>query len=86
MSIEYFKVFVPLGFNQFNEKEKEKNALTHTVLYSINLMQQQMYRQSYEFERECINQMAKTALTKFVRVLEEPQDEHQRYSVELSVG
>ncbi len=56
---------MPLGFNQFNEKEKDKNALTHTVLYNVNLMEQYMHRMSYEFERECINQMAKSNLRKY---------------------
>ena len=58
LSIEFLEEYVGLGFADINPKEKEINSLTQTVFYSSELMSQQAHRQSYEFEKECINQLA----------------------------
>jgi hypothetical protein len=79
LSLEYFRTFAALGkysyyfqfftnnlgFNDINPKEKEVNSLTQAVFYSVELMSRQAWRMEYEFQKECINQMAKSTLTKY---------------------
>ena len=43
--------------------EKEVNSLTRTAFYSAEMMQRQSWRQEYEFEKECINQMARSTVS-----------------------
>ncbi len=62
MSIAFFNEFVGLGLSPFVPAEKEVNALTQTAWYSVEMMSRQSWRQEYEFEKECINQMARTTL------------------------
>lgn len=49
------------GFSDINpsRKESEINSLTDTVLYLTELMSKQTWRMEFEFERECINEMAR---------------------------
>ena len=64
LSPRFFSDFAGLGFSEINPKEKEINSLTQTVFYSSELMSRQAWRMEYEFEKECVNQMAKsTCLT-----------------------
>ena len=62
MSVEWLREYVGLGFPEVNPKEKDINSLTQTVFYSAGLMASQSYRMEHEFEKECINQMARSAL------------------------
>jgi len=50
------------------------------------MMKRQSWRQSFEFEKECINQMARSTLTKYMRVFQEDQDMDQKYRIELKIG
>ena len=66
-SLQYLSDFIGLGFAEINPKEKEINSLTQTVFYTCDLMRQQANRQSFEFEKECINQMARSNYRKYIR-------------------
>ena len=54
MSVEYFTEYAGLGLSPFVPAEKEINSLTQTVFYQAEMMSRQAWRQSYEFEKECI--------------------------------
>jgi hypothetical protein len=86
MSIEYLEAFVGLGFAEINPKEKEINSLTQTVFYSAELMGMQANKQSYDFEKECINQMARSQLRKYCRKFEGGQSASQKYKVSMKIG
>eukprot|EP00978_Attheya_sp_CCMP212_P000106 scaffold206_cov54-Attheya_sp.AAC.3 len=86
MSIDYLRNYVPLGFSDINPKEKEINSLTQTVFYTTELMRSQSYRQEYEFEKECINQMARSNLRKYLNKVDERQDDQKKYNVSLKIG
>ena len=87
MSVEWLAEFVGLGFAEINPKEKEINSLTQTVFYAADLMRMQAYRQEYEFEKECINQMARSNLRKYGGRFDGGQDMGQQYRVHvLKVG
>ena len=62
MSVAFFNELVGLGLSPFVPQEKDINSLTQTVFYSSEMMSRQSYRQEFEFEKECINQMARTTL------------------------
>jgi hypothetical protein len=62
-----------LGFSDINPKEKDINSLTQTVFYNIDMIRGQSYRQDYEFEKECINQMARSNIRRF-GIFEEQQN------------
>jgi len=59
MTIPYLTDYMGLGFAEINPREKDINSLTQTVFYSTDLMRGQAYRMEHEFEKECINQMAR---------------------------
>jgi hypothetical protein len=86
MSIQYLENFVGLGFSDINPKEKDINSLTQTSFYLVDMMSRQQNRMEYEFEKECINQMARSTLRKYSRVLEGGQDLDQKYKVSLKIG
>ena len=86
MSAEFFQMFAGLGFTEINPKEKEINSLTRTVFYSSEMMKRQAWRQEYEFEKECINQMAKSTLTKYLNTFEGSQDMEQKCRMEVRIG
>ena len=86
LSIEFLQQFIGLGFAEINPKEKDVNSLTQTVLYSTELMGMQSYRMDYEFEKECINQMARSTLRKYERRLEGDVTLKQKYRVSLKIG
>lgn len=86
LTIDFFTKFIGLGFAEINPKEKEINALTQTVFYLYDLMRSQAHRQSYEFEKECINQMARSNNHSYMRRLEGGQDAGQSYKVSIPIG
>lgn len=67
MSVQWLSEFAGLGFAEVNPKEKEINSLTQTVFYSTGLMRGQAFRMEHEFEKECINQMARSTLRPYER-------------------
>ena len=75
LSQTFLQTFVSMGFNEVNPREKEQNALTQCVFYTTELMNRIMFRQDFEFERECINQMAKSNMTKYQRSVDGVLDE-----------
>ena len=82
----YLQKFVGLGFAEINPKEKEINSLTQTVFYSYDLMRTQAHRQSYEFEKECINQMARSNIRAYARRFDDDIDRHQKYKISIRIG
>jgi hypothetical protein len=50
------------GFTDVNPKEKDVNSMTQTVFYSTEMMARQQHRMEYQFEKECINEMARSTL------------------------
>ena len=59
MSAGYFAQFAGHGLSDIVPAEKEINSLTQTAFYSTEMMGRQAWRMEYEFEKECINQMAR---------------------------
>ena len=49
-------------------------------------MRHQGYRQEYEFEKECINQMARTNVRKFEAMFSGDQSASQKYEVKIAIG
>lgn len=86
MTTFWFEEFIALGFGEINPKEKEINSLTQTVFYTTEMMQNLANRQSYEFEKECINQMARSTLRKCQRRVDGEKDANQEYTVSLKIG
>jgi hypothetical protein len=66
MSPDFFRDYIGLGFSDINPKEKDINSLTQTVFYTTELMRQQAHRQEFEFEKECINQMARSSIRRYM--------------------
>ena len=77
--------YCALGFTQIGVKEdgtlreKDVNALTRTAFYSCELMSRQAWRIEHEFEKECLNQMARSTLREHVRTFDGSQDLKQKY-------
>ena len=65
MTSEFFCDNAGLGFTDYNPKEKDINSMTQTVFYDTEFMRRQQFRMEYEFEKECLNQMARTCLSKY---------------------
>jgi hypothetical protein len=86
MSVEWHGEFVGLGFPSINPKEKDVTSLTQTVFYTADLMRMQAYRMEYEFEKECINQMARTTLRRYSARFDGGQNMEQRYTVHILIG
>jgi hypothetical protein len=86
LSPHFMSDFIGLGFAEINPKEKEINTLTQTVFYTTDLMRQQANRQSFEFEKECINQMARSNYRKYMRRVETPTSSTQKYKIHLKIG
>jgi hypothetical protein len=70
MSPEFLENFAALGFQDINPKEKEINSLSQSVWYLAEFMSQNTYKMECapvgggggEFEKECINEMARATL------------------------
>ena len=86
MSVEWLREFVGLGFQEVNPREKEVNSLTQTVFYSTELMASQSYRMEHEFEKECINQMARSALRHYSATFDGGTDAGASYRACILIG
>ena len=86
MTVDFMTKFIGLGFAEINPKEKEINSLTQTVFYLYDLMRAQASRQSYEFEKECINQMARSCNRPYIRRFDGGQKADLKYKVCIPVG
>jgi len=86
MTVDFLTKFIGLGFAEINPKEKEINSLTQTVFYQFDLMRAQRNRQSYEFEKECINQMARSNTQPYMHCFDGGQDDKQTYKVSIAIG
>jgi hypothetical protein len=56
------------------------------VFYLTDLMRHQGYRQEYEFEKECINQMARSNIRKFEAMFQERQNALEKYETSIKIG
>ena len=72
--------------SEINPKEKEINSLTQTAFYSIELMARQAWRMEYEFEKECISQMARSTLREHQGAFAGDQASSQKYTVAIKIG
>jgi len=86
MSIPFLTEFMGLGFSDINPKEKDVNSLTQTVFYSADLMRGQAYRMEHEFEKECINQMARSTQRAYLNRFDGGQSASQKYTVSIKIG
>lgn len=86
MSVDFHQEFVGLGFSEINTREKDINSLTQTVFYSTELMGMQHYRMEAEFEKECINQMARSTLRKYESRIGGEHDMKQKYRISVKIG
>jgi hypothetical protein len=86
MSVSFFTRFVGLGLSPFVPTEKEVNSLTQTAWYSVEMMSRQSWRQEYEFEKECINQMARSTLRPHESTFGSSQDLAQKYTIAIAIG
>jgi hypothetical protein len=87
MSPEYFTEFAGLGFSQINLKEKDVNALTRTAFYDAELMSRAAWRQEHEFEKECLNQIARSNLREHLTAFcGGDVDLRQGYTVSARIG
>jgi len=86
MSVDFFQKFAGLGFADINPKEKDVNSLTQTTFYLVSLMRSQAWRMEYEFEKECINQMAKSTLSRYLGTFSDEVNLKQKYKISCSIG
>lgn len=74
------------GFQEINPKEKEINSLTQTSFYLTEMMSRQAHRMEFEFEKECINEMARSTLRKHLSTFTGSQDMAQSYRISVKIG
>jgi hypothetical protein len=86
MGVEWFDEYIGLGLSDINPKEKDINCLTQTVFYSQDLMRQQQFRQEYEFEKECVNEMARANCRRFGSMFNGRHIATRSYKAELQIG
>ena len=86
MTTEFFNDNVGLGFTDYNPKEKDINSMTQTVFYDTDFMRRQQFRMEYEFEKECLNQMARTSLSKHGQKVDGAFDSDNKYKVCVKIG
>eukprot|EP00961_Rhodomonas_salina_P131543 1770446-Rhodomonas_salina.2 len=86
MGIPFLTDYIALGFAEINPREKEVNSLTQTVFYTTELMRGQAFRMEHEFEKECINQMARSTTRKYLARLEGGQSMGMGYRVSVKIG
>jgi len=86
MSIGFFSDFIGLGFTDFNKKEKDVNAMTQTVFYDTEFMRRQQFKLENEFEKECLNQMARTNLSKYSQTIDGDLESSNKYKVSVKIG
>jgi hypothetical protein len=56
------------------------------VFYSSALMTKQAGRMEHQFEKECINQMARSTLRTYLGAVNTKQDMGQRYRISIQIG
>lgn len=86
MGVEWFGEYIGLGLSDINPKEKDINCLTQTVFYSQDLMRSQQFRQEYEFEKECVNEMARANSRRFNSMFNGRHIATRQYRAEVSIG
>jgi len=86
LSVDFFQEFCGLGLSDRNLAEPDVNALTRTVFYSTKLMARQAYKMESDFEKECINQLARTTLRRYNSALQGRVDLDQTCRVCIRVG
>eukprot|EP00980_Cylindrotheca_fusiformis_P003810 scaffold839_cov138-Cylindrotheca_fusiformis.AAC.5 len=86
LSCDFMSDFIGLGFAEINPQEKEINSLTQTVFYTVDLARTQANRQSFEFEKECINQMARSNYRRYYRRVDCALGIGQKYKVNIKIG
>eukprot|EP00536_Pseudo-nitzschia_multiseries_P000059 jgi/Psemu1/321429/estExt_fgenesh1_pg.C_20043 len=86
MTVDFFSSNAGLGFTDYNPKEKEINSMTQTVFYDTAFMRRQQFRMEYEFEKECLNQMARTSLSKYGQKVEGDVECSNKYKVYVKIG
>ena len=59
--------------------------MTQTVFYNIEMIRGMAYRQDYEFEKECINQMARSNVRRF-NIFDDGQNHNCKYEAIISIG
>ena len=86
MSTGFFADSIGLGFTDYNPKEKDVNSMTQTVFYSAEFMRRQQFRLENEFEKECLNQMARTNLSKYANTVDGALEASNKYRVCVKIG
>jgi hypothetical protein len=86
LTANYLQRYVGLGFGEVNPKEKTINSLTQTAFYETELMSMQANRQSFEFEKECINQMARSTIRNYRRRLDGDMNAKPKYKMIIPIG
>lgn len=86
MSVEFHSSYVALGFAEINPREKDINSLTQSVFYNASFMGERSNRMEYEFEKECINEMARCKLRKQMTRFRAEQSLAQKYQVHVKIG
>ena len=86
MTSEFFCDNAGLGFTDYNPKEKDINSMTQTVFYDTEFMRRQQFRMEYEFEKECLNQMARTCLSKYGAKVDGTLESSNKYKVCVKIG
>ena len=86
MSTDFFADSIGLGFTDYNPKEKDVNSMTQTVFYSAEFMRRQQFRLENEFEKECLNQMARTNLSKYANTVDGALEPSNKYRVCVKIG
>jgi hypothetical protein len=86
MSTDFFTDSIGLGFTDYNPKEKDVNSMTQTVFYSAEFMRRQQFRLENEFEKECLNQMARTNLSKYAQTVDGALEASNKYQVCVKIG
>jgi hypothetical protein len=86
MTTEFFNDNAGLGFTDYNPKEKDINSMTQTVFYDTEFMRRQQFRMEYEFEKECLNQMARTSLSKYGQKVDGSSEPSNKYKVCVRIG
>lgn len=86
MSIRWFETFCALGFDQIPKGEKEKNCLTKTIFYTTELMKQKQHSTEYDFEKEAVNNMARTALRTYLAQFNGRLEMAKKYKAHAKIG
>ncbi len=86
MTTDFFNDNAGLGFTDYNPKEKDINSMTQTVFYDSDFMRRQQFRMEYEFEKECLNQMARTSLSKYGQKVDGNLEPSNKYKVCVKIG